>query len=259
MKKFFVNIAAFFLRNMPFHRARKKYAKIFGPLFKGEIAKTAYGFPMIVNWHDNMNRISFEGSYGIVEEFIRTINEKSLFIDIGANHGCISILASKYLEKKGLVMAFEPSPKAFNGLKKNIKLNQCKNIFYFNQAISDTTGDLYLNETNTENSGAAHISDKGTKIKASPIKLKDIKAIVDLKNIYIKIDTEGYEMSVLNGLQELFNANLVRKLVIEIDELNLMKYDANSKKIYNYLNKYGFKPTIGLKNGHYDEVFVKND
>lgn len=66
-------------------------------------------------------------------------------------------------------------------------------------------------------------------------------------------------MSVLNGLQELFNANLVRKLVIEIDELNLMKYDANSKKIYNYLNKYGFKPTIGLKNGHYDEVFVKND
>lgn len=251
-------IAAYFLKKLPTHKLRKKYAKLAGPFFKGTTAKTIYGFPMIVNWHDNMNRTSFEGSYGIVERFVKSLNKKSLFIDIGANHGCISILASKYLQEGGLVIAFEPSPSAYGELQKNIKLNNCKNILTFNKAISDIKGDLFLNETNYENSGASHISNNGTKIKAGPIYLNDIKKVANFSDLYIKIDTEGYELYVLKGLADILKSGLVRKLVIEIDEENLVKYNANSKKIYNYLERYGFKPTIGLKSGHYDEVFIEN-
>lgn len=56
---------------------------------------------MIARWHDNVNRISFEGSYGIVAEFIQTLPENSLFIDVGANQGCTSILAAKTLAGGG--------------------------------------------------------------------------------------------------------------------------------------------------------------
>jgi hypothetical protein len=93
--------AAFILRNIPTHRHRKRFAKIVGPFFDGTVAKTAYGFPMIARWHDNMNRISFEGSYGIVAEFIQAMPENSLFIDVGANQGCTSILAGKALAGGG--------------------------------------------------------------------------------------------------------------------------------------------------------------
>ena len=90
---------SYILKNIPTHRNRKRFAKLVGPYFKVTIAKTAYGFQMIVHWYDNMNWISFEGSYGIVAEFIQNLPDNILFIDIGANQGCTSILASKVLTR----------------------------------------------------------------------------------------------------------------------------------------------------------------
>jgi FkbM family methyltransferase len=260
-RQLLVFFATCFLQNISSHRIRKRFAKFVGPYLSGTIAKTAYGFPMIIRWHDNMNRISFEGSYGIIEQFVKSLNKKALFIDIGANHGCISILASKYLKESGLVMAFEPSPSVYEELQKNIKLNNCKNILTFNKAVSDVKGDFFLNETNLENSGASHISKNGTKIKAGPVYLSDIKKVGNYSDIFIKIDTEGYELNVLKGLADTLVSGLVRKLVIEIDEDNLIKYNASKGKIYDYLYKYGFKPIGGggeLKSGHYDEVFTED-
>ena len=54
---------------------------------------------MIARSYDNTNRISFEGSYGIVADFIKKIPEDAMFIDIGVNQGCTSILASHILRK----------------------------------------------------------------------------------------------------------------------------------------------------------------
>ena len=260
IKQSLAPFAAYILRNIKTHKNRKRFAKLVGNFFDGTKAKTAYGFTMIAKWHDNMNRISFEGSHGIVEDFIKDLPRNSLFIDVGANQGCTSILASKVFENRhdnGVVMAFEPSPSSFNLMQKNIELNRCNNIVTFNSAVSSKKSKLYLDETNLNNSGASHISEKGCSIIAAPVKIDDVRAIYNYKNIFIKIDTEGYEMSVLEGLSELLRENFIRKLVIEIDEINLNKYGSNSAEIYKYLNKYGFKPIIGLKKGHYDEVFIE--
>jgi len=99
IRQLLVFFAAYILRNIPTHRIRKRFAKFVGPYFSGTIAKTAYGFQMIVHWYDNMNWIGFEGSYGIVAEFIQNLPDNILFIDIGANQGCTSILASKVLTR----------------------------------------------------------------------------------------------------------------------------------------------------------------
>ena len=260
IKQSLASFAAYILRNIKTHKNRKRFAKLVGNFFDGTKAKTAYGFTMIAKWHDNMNRISFEGSYGIVADFIKDLPRDSLFIDIGANQGCTSILASKVFEKRennGVVMAFEPSLSSYKLMQTNIELNKCNNIFTFNRAVSSKISKLYLDETDVNNSGASHISEKGNSIIAAPVKIDDVRAICKFNNIYIKIDTEGYEMSVLKGLNELFKENFIRKLVIEIDNINLNKYGSNSAEIYNYLDKHGFKPIIGLNKGHYDEVFIE--
>ena len=168
IKNLLASFAAYILRIIPTHKNRKRFAKIFGPFFDGAIAKTAYGFPMIARWHDNMNRICFEGSYGIVAEFIEELPEDVLFLDIGANQGCTSIIASKVFEKNksgiGAVMAYEPSSSIFNLMKKNISLNFCNNIHTFNKAVASVESELFLNESNPGNSGGSHISDKGNSI-----------------------------------------------------------------------------------------------
>jgi FkbM family methyltransferase len=261
MKKLFAKFIVYILKNIPIHRIRKKFAKFFGPYLEGMVLNTAYGFPMLAYLQDNMNRISFEGSYGVVADFIKDIPSDAIFIDVGANQGCTSILASKVLNKNnkktGIVLAYEPSKSIYELLLKNIALNKCDNIYTYNKAISAYDTELYLDENNIENSGASHISNVGSKILGGPIKIDQVRNLSYSKNIYVKIDTEGYEMFVLKGIKELFEKKLIRKLVIEISDINLKKYSSNSKEIYSFLNEYDYKPTIGPKEGHYDEVFVE--
>jgi hypothetical protein len=50
----------------------------------------------------------------------------------------------------------------------------------------------------------------------------------------------------------------VKKLIIEIDHLNLKRFGRNSDEIYSYLEKFGFKATVKRKDkDHYDEVFIR--
>lgn len=259
IKKLLLPLATLFLINIPSKYLRKKFAKLVGPYFKGNVAKTIHGFPMITKWHDNMNRISFEGRDTVVENFINNLPDNIMYIDIGANQGCTSILADFVLSKnngKNVILAFEPSPQSFRLMKKNISLNKCTLIHTFNQAISSTNEKLFLDETNKNNSGASYISSRGNQIICSALNLNKIKKFNSYQNIYIKIDTEGYELFVLNGTKELFEEKLVRKVVIEIDDRHLKRYGNKISDIYNFFHKYNFRPKYGFKNsGHYDEVF----
>ena len=125
-KKILIFIASIILRNIPSHYYRKKFAKLTGRYFDGVIAKTAYGFPMIAKWNDNMNRIGFEGSYGVVQNFIENLPKDVMFIDIGANQGYTSILASYCLGRENIkadILSFEPSLSSYNlMIKKKIRV-----------------------------------------------------------------------------------------------------------------------------------------
>lgn len=116
-------------------------------------------------------------------------------------------------------MVYEPSPTAHELMRKNIALNNCTNIHTLRQAVAATKADLFLDETERGNSGAAHVSDTGSPIIAAPVTVSDIRAVGPYGDIYVKIDTEGYEMSVLQVLQELLAAGMIRKLIIEIDDV----------------------------------------
>lgn len=261
IKKLFLPLATFILINIPSKYIRKKFAKLVGPYFEGNVAKTIHGFLMITKWHDNMNRISFEGRDKVVENFIKNLPDNIMYIDIGANQGCTSILADYVLRKnnkKNVILAFEPSLSSYQLMIKNLSLNKCTIIHTFNQAISSNHGKLFLDESNSGNSGASYISSRGSQIISSPLNVNKIKKFNSYKNIYIKIDTEGYELSVLDGIKELFEEKLVRKVVIEIDDRHLKKYGNSISDIYNFFHKYNFKSKYGFKNsGHYDEVFFE--
>jgi len=254
--QFFVPIAAIVLRNLNTHRRRKRFAKIIGPYFDGCVARTAYGFPMIAYWHDNVNRIGFEGSHGIVADFIMEMPSDSLFIDIGANQGFTSILASKVLSS-GSVIAYEPSESSFKIFNKNIAINRCGNIVAINKAVSSEHKEVYLNESDGENTGAYHISKTGKKVLSEPIRIKDVDEISKYPRIFVKIDTEGHELQVLKGIEELLSYGLINSLVIEINDQHLARFGDSPEELYKFLEKYGFFPKTNMKSDHYDEIFTK--
>tara|TARA_Y100001958_G_scaffold9341_1_gene5736 strand:+ start:1031 stop:1852 length:822 start_codon:yes stop_codon:yes gene_type:complete len=149
-------------------------------------------------------------------------NNDFCFIDIGSNIGFYSIKALKNKQCKG-VISFEPNPKVFKDLKKNLKNNSIKKYYIFNYAISkhNSKSKLFINKEDTGSSSlniprnsigkVINITTKNY-IFFDKIKFKNFKGIT---KIFVKIDTEGHDINVLNQLKKSKIFNKVFNIYIE--------------------------------------------
>mgnify|MGYP000250568481 CR=1 FL=1 len=124
-------------------------------------------------------------------------------IDIGAHVGLTSLRYSQHFEH---VHSFEPI--VFDYIKDN--LSDLDNVTLYNNAISDSCGWVDM-MPNMVNSGASMIATEETlrrqrnsKRFAPIIRVRSLTIdSLNLKNVdFIKIDTEGYNVPVLEGMKE---------------------------------------------------------
>ena len=92
-------------------------------------------------------------------------------------------------------------------MKDNILLNDIKNIKHFNLGVGEKHKTAFFNDDikNYDNSGLYEISNKysGKKILINSIdNLIDDGEIIPKKKIIIKMDVEGYEFLVLQGMKK---------------------------------------------------------
>jgi len=161
---------------------------------------------------------------------------KGIFVDIGANIGKYTIKIAKQLGNEGQAISIEPEPSNFQILKKNIELNNLKNVHALNLACSSKEGfiDFYINKSGT----GAHSLIKKTKNKISvkSSKLDNVLLTLNLpKADLIKIDVEGAEIEVLKGAKKTLKKH--PKLIIEIED------SSNLKNVRNFLERFGYKLT----------------
>jgi len=141
-----------------------------------------------------------ELSGGVIFESIilpyMKVQKGKCFIDIGANIGIHTVR----IGKEGIdVYAFEPSPKTYGILCKNIK--DFPNIEPFNYALGDknTEGLFYVHEQSKSGFDGLHNVYKKKDVKEIKVKVRTLDSF-DFKNIgLIKIDTEGNEYNILKG------------------------------------------------------------
>ena len=125
-------------------------------------------------------------------------------IDIGAHVGLTSLRYSQHFEH---VHSFEPI--VFDYAKDN--LSNLDNVTLYNAAVSDSCGWVDM-MPNMVNSGASLIATKenlktyrnSKRFSAPTISVRSLTIdSLNLKNVdFIKIDTEGYNMPVLKGMEE---------------------------------------------------------
>ena len=122
------------------------------------------------------------------------------FLDIGANNGFFSLLASPLVGADGLVLAFEPSPLTFGRLNENIELNHFKNIKCFNIALGNHTGTATFYDFRTMDGSNSLVKMRGgRKTKVSMDTLDNILGEFKIRPNFVKIDVEGFEKEVLEG------------------------------------------------------------
>ena len=81
---------------------------------------------------------------------VKTLKKGDTFIDIGANNGYFSLMASILVGSTGKVYAFEPTPDSFKRLQTNVHVNKFKNIKLFECALGDKDGKIKLNVSKKE-------------------------------------------------------------------------------------------------------------
>lgn len=223
-------------------------------------APTKYGPVVRVRRRDWTNRAAIFGVYGVeISDQIRTLSPGDTFLDIGANTGIFSLIASAVVTD-GLVFAFEPNPKVYVDLCENIRVNGASNVISQNLALSDTDGIMSL-EIHEGHSGTSSIRGDGNGprvVVVAPANLKALSIAMAGQQAGIKIDVEGHELHVLRGLHAARLLDRSRWIIVEIDSDNLEQHGASVAGVYDFLEPLGFRPQKGrIDSGHYDEIFVQ--
>ena len=67
------------------------------------------------------------------------LSSGGVFIDVGANEGYFSVLASRLVGPKGTVVAIEPQSRLQSVLQTNLSINECFNVRLIQCILSDQT------------------------------------------------------------------------------------------------------------------------
>ena len=167
-----------------------------------------------------------------------TLKPGQVFVDVGANIGYFSLVASRLVGAGGEVLAFEPETLNYELLEHNCRLNHCDNVRNFKAALGEenASGQIYLNELNRGD----HSLYPGDEDRAS----QDINIVNGSKLImashpqvnFIKIDTQGAECDVLAGLLPLIEASFPDLiLIIEFSPMHLKNAGASGRNLLELL------------------------
>ena len=177
-------------------------------------------------------------------------NKIDLIFDIGANTGQFSSMIFK-LGYKGKIVSFEPLTSAYTKLTDRSKsfgnwrvAEKC--------AVGEEDGEIEINISKNSISSSI-LKIKEEHISAAPdskfigsekIKVYKLDTIADKyisgeKNIFLKIDTQGFEEKILNGAEKFLNK--IKGMLVETSLVPLYEGQALFPQIYDRVTKRGFE------------------
>ena len=161
---------------------------------------------------------------------------KLLFLDCGCNYGFYSMYTAS-LSKYNVIVSIEASKNTSKEFLKNLKLNNFKNIIFYNNAISDldNTNILFNESENDWESSQTHSNFKVNKVNnIKSITINSLFTSYNLEDfkVIIKLDIEGNEMNAIQGGLELIKKS--SPIII----IEFSKYIFENKNNIDYLKNF---------------------
>jgi FkbM family methyltransferase len=152
---------------------------------------------------------------------ISTLQPGDVFYDVGSHIGQFAIPLAKVVGDQGQVIAFEPETQAYRRLLDHLELNRLSNVRVFRQALGEenAAGRLFVGGTACP-SLLAHSGDAEQQSALEAVEIVRGDWLREKESLPIpravKIDVEGYEYSVLRGLQRTLAQPQCHLLCVEI-------------------------------------------
>ena len=234
--------------------------KISGVLnfFKWQINCFLNPYPIIYQYTENAKLIVCKGLTGAtgnlycgLMEFndmaflLHFLRRTDLFIDIGANIGAYTLLASS--EIKANSISIEPLEDTFLILMDNIYINNIQdNVKAYNIGLGSKISKTHFTKSlDTIN----HVATK-EEIDTIEVKIDTLDNLLMNEQCpsLIKIDVEGYENEVINGAKKTLENQSLKAIIIELNGSG-SRYGYDDENIHLKLLQYGFKPYCYNPNG----------
>jgi FkbM family methyltransferase len=134
------------------------------------------------------------------------------FIDIGAHVGTWTLRLAPAFER---VICFEPDPRAYNALRKNVERAGLTNVTIVPKAASDRTGKATINMYANPCTNSMLSSDQSGRhaeafeaVEVETVSLDDYCAEHEIHDVdFVKMDAEGAELVIVPGAIDTFWAN----------------------------------------------------
>jgi FkbM family methyltransferase len=167
------------------------------------------------------------------------------FIDVGANIGYYTMLASHLVGPTGHVVAIEASPAFHQAMADAVRINGCRNVRTVNTAVSAVAERLtfYLeHSTNLGGTTAVRPRTAESSFQMDALPLTEILHPDELAQArLVKIDVEGAEASLMHGLAPaLDQLRPDAELVIEVTPRLLAKQGQTVEEVLGPLRERGF-------------------
>jgi FkbM family methyltransferase len=182
---------------------QRVYMRIVAYISPVKDCRTVFGALMRCHTRDFIQRrIRFFGifEHNLTYYSLNKLRDGDLFLDIGANVGYFTLLASRSVGPNGKVISIEADPVTFQGLTANLELNGCRNVSARNVAATETACRVTIEPGQRHNSGSNRIVLGPGKGSVEGLSLRDILG-EDIGRVrFIKIDIELSEGPVLDEI-----------------------------------------------------------
>ena len=173
--------------------------------------------------------------------FLR-VREGEVFLDVGSHIGKYSLLIARTV-KNSLVISVEPNPINYQALKRGIELNGLSNVIPINLAAWKEKCQKRLFITKKAGGHTLKLRDEilrcysGINIFVDAESLDNVLQNFSISKVdWVKIDVEGVELEVLQGLKEILQQH--PKLIVE----------SNNPDTSDFLRQFGYVGSVLDKN-----------
>jgi FkbM family methyltransferase len=216
------------------------------------VARTTFGAAIAGRTDDIIQRHLFY--FGVWEPNLTgflsaRLRPGDIFVDVGANIGYFTLLASRLVGRDGKVIAIEASPNIFARLSDNLRRNHTTNVDATNVAVSDRLGTTQLflgSDSNIGQTGTVARPGSRYECDIATTPLDALLEGIDVTRVrFVKIDVEGAEWSVLQGMQGLLRSGPRElEVFVELTPKSLRASDKTVDDVVAMFADCGFLPYV---------------
>jgi FkbM family methyltransferase len=208
---------------------------------------TELGFDLLLDPADYISvLLARDGFFEVPETELvtRILRTKDTCIDAGSHVGYYSCLFAKLVGQKGRLYSFDANPQACQSTRRNLALNGSYSAEVIHAALGDCNGTVPFHISTDDQTGLSSLAAIPTCEVTISVPSLRLDTFLNERHVdsvrLLKIDVEGAEEIVLNGLGHFLSEHIIDYILVECFDERLRLLNTSTEAVAGVLKSAGY-------------------